>query len=172
MNAGFLDVLHDAGDIGVLAVGKAIDVDFDGVGEIAVDQERAAVGDGKLGRTIEIGGQPHQIAIDLGAVVHDLHAAAAEHIGRPDHDRIADLLGNGARLRGAGGDAALRLPQFEAIEQLLEAVAVFGEIDGVGRGAEYRHIGLFQRLGKLQRRLAAELHDDAVQGAVARVRCR
>ena len=67
---------------------------------------------------------------------------------------------------GAGGDAALRLPQFQAIEQLLEAVAILGEIDGVGRGAEDRHLGLFQWLGKLQRRLAAELHDDAVQRAV------
>ena len=32
MDAGLLDVLHDAGDVGVLAVGKAIDVDLDGVG--------------------------------------------------------------------------------------------------------------------------------------------
>src|SRR5580693_10658137 len=111
MNAGFLDVLHDAGDIGVLAVGQAIDVDFDGVGEITVDQKRAAVGDGKLGRTVEIGRQADEIAVDLGRVVYDFHAAAAEHIRRPDHDRIADLLGNGARLAGAGGDAALRLPQ-------------------------------------------------------------
>ena len=33
MNAGFLDMLHDAGDIAVLAVGEAIDVDLDRVGE-------------------------------------------------------------------------------------------------------------------------------------------
>src|ERR1051325_2723815 len=31
---------------------------------------------------------------------------------------------------------------------------------------EERHLGVFQRLGELQRGLAAELHDDAVQGAV------
>jgi hypothetical protein len=36
-------VLHDARDGRVLAVGEAIDVDLDGVGEIAVDQERALV---------------------------------------------------------------------------------------------------------------------------------
>ena len=65
------------------------------------------------------------------------------------------------------GDAALRLPQPELVEQLLEAVAILGEVDGVGRGAEDRHVGLFQRLGELERRLAAELHDDAVQRAVA-----
>ena len=44
MNAGFLDVLHDAGDEGVLAVAQAIDVHLGGVGQIAVDQQRTAFG--------------------------------------------------------------------------------------------------------------------------------
>ena len=57
--------------------------------------------------------------------------------------------------------------QLELVEQLLEAVAVLGEVDGVRRGAEDRHVGLLQRLGELERRLAAELHDHAVQRAVA-----
>ncbi len=61
----------------------------------------------------------------------------------------------------------LRLAHFQFVEQLLEAVAVFGEIDHVGRGAEDRHFRLLQRLGELERRLPAELHDDAVQRAVA-----
>ena len=96
----------------------------------------------------------------------DLHGAAAEHIGRADHDRIADLVGDRARLLRRGGDAALRLPQLEAVEQLPEAIAVFGEVDGVRRSAEDRRLRFRQRLGKLERRLAAELHDDAVQRAV------
>ena len=45
--------------------------------------------------------------------------------------------------------------------RLLEPLAVLGQVDGVGRGAEDRHAGLLQRLGQLQRRLAAELHDHA-----------
>ena len=56
--------------------------------------------------------------------------------------------------------------QLELIEQQLEAVAVLGEVDRVRRGAEDRHVGLLQRLGELERRLAAELHDHAVQRAV------
>ena len=42
MNAGLLNVLHDAGDVAVFAVGQAIDIDLDGVGEVAVDQAAAA----------------------------------------------------------------------------------------------------------------------------------
>ena len=142
MDAGLLDVLHDAGDRRVLAVGEAIDVDLDGVGEIAVDQQRPLVGDDELGRPVEIAGEPRQIAVELRRVVHDLHGAAAEHVGRPDHDRIADRVRDRARLVRALGDAALGLAQLEPVEQLLEAVAILGEVDGVGRGAEDRHVRL------------------------------
>ena len=41
MDAGLLDVLHDAGDEGVLAVAQAVDVDLDGV---ATDRCRTAAG--------------------------------------------------------------------------------------------------------------------------------
>ena len=146
---------------------QAIDVDFGGVGQIAVDQQRAFLRDHQFGRLVERGGQPRDVAVELGAVAHDLHAAAAQHVGRTDHDRIADLVGDGARRVRRGGDAVLRLAHFELVEQRLEAVAVFGEIDHVGRGAEDRHLGLLQMLGELERGLAAELHDDAMQRAIA-----
>ena len=42
----------------------------------------------------------------------------------------------------------------------------FGQIDRVRGGAEDRHVGLFQRTREFQRRLAAELHDHAMQRAV------
>jgi hypothetical protein len=44
-----------------------------------------------------------------------------------------------------------------------EALAVLGQVDRVGRGAEDRDAGFLQRRGELQRRLAAELDDDADQ---------
>ena len=70
------------------------------------------------------------------------------------------------RLGGGAGDAVDRLAQAEAVEEGLEALAVLGEVDGVGRGAEDRDAGVVQGVGELQRRLAAELDDDAVQRAV------
>ena len=171
MNAGLLDVLHDAGDEGVGAVGDAVDVDLDGIGQIAVDQQRALVGDDELGRAVERGGELGDVAVDLGAVVDDLHGASAEHVGGPDHHRIADPVGDRARLARRLGDAALGLLQLQALDQRLEAVAVLGEVDGVGRGAEDRHAGGCQRLGELQGRLPAELHDDAVQRALRLLGC-
>ncbi len=65
----------------------------------------------------------------------------------------------------AGGEAG-GLFQLQLVEQLLEAFAVFGQVDGVRRGAEDRHAGVAQRYGQLQRRLPAELHDDAGKHAL------
>ncbi len=56
--------------------------------------------------------------------------------------------------------------QAQLVEQLLEAVAVFRKVDGIRGGAEDRHIGGFKRMGELQRRLPAELHDHAMQRAI------
>src|SRR5262249_57074020 len=87
-NPGFLDVLHDAGDIAVLAVGEAIDINLHRVGEIAVDKQRPLVGNGDFRRAIEVGGKPRDIAVELMCIVNNLHRPAAEHVSRPDHDRI------------------------------------------------------------------------------------
>ncbi len=44
MDAGLLDMLHDAGDDDGLAVGEHVDVDLDRILEVAVDQDRAVLG--------------------------------------------------------------------------------------------------------------------------------
>ncbi len=54
----------------------------------------------------------------------------------------------------------------ELVEQVLETVAVLGQVDGIGRGAENGNVGALERLGELERRLAAELHNDAMQCAI------
>ena len=50
----------------------------------------------------------------------------------------------------------------QIVEQLAEQLAVFGEIDVGGIGADDRNAGGLQRQSEIQRRLPAELHDDAV----------
>jgi len=47
------------------------------------------------------------------------------------------------------------------MDELLEALAVFGEVDHVRRRSEDRNVRRLQRCGELQRRLPAELHDHA-----------
>ncbi len=97
----------------------------------------------------------------------DLHGTAAKHIGGPHHHRIADLMRLLLGQFGRGGGGVGRLLEVEGLQQHLESLAVLGQVDGVGRGAENRDIGLFQRCRQLQRRLAAELDDDAQNLALA-----
>jgi len=73
MDAGALDVLHDAADHDVAAVAHGVDVDLDGVLEEPVDEERP------VGRR---GERTADVALEVVRLVDDLHRAAAEDIKR------------------------------------------------------------------------------------------
>jgi hypothetical protein len=124
----------------------------DGVAQVAIDQHRIGARD--LHRVA-------RVALQRLAIVEYLHGAAAQHVGRPDDDRVADLLGDGDGLFLRRRRAVVGLAQLQLVDQLLEALAILGEIDGVGRGAEDGNARRLERLGELERRLAAELHDQA-----------
>ena len=178
MDAGLLDMLHDAGDEDVGAVAERVDVDLDRVDEIAVEEQRIlaqhridlpglVVGIARLDlRWHQTGKGPEQIIVEAALVVQDRHGAAAQHVRGPRDERQAEVGGDVARLLDGIGDAVLRLAQAEFLDQSLEPVTILGEIDRIDRGAEDRNAGLFQRRRELQRRLAAELDDGALEGAV------
>ena len=158
MDAGLLDMLHDPGDEHGLLVGECVDINLDSVLQIAVDQHRAVAGNHD--RLAHIALQPRHI-------LDDLHRPSAEHIGRPDYDRKADVLGDALGLVERGCNAVPGLAQVDLAEQHLEPLAVFSQVDRIRCRAEDRDLGGFEGLGELQRRLAAELHDHAFDLAVA-----
>ena len=98
--------------------------------------------------------------------MNDRHGAAAENIGRAHDKRQAEFGRHQTGLFDRIGDAVLRLLEAELVEQALEAVAVFGEVDRIDRRAEDRNARLLQGVGELQRRLAAELHDHALERSI------
>jgi hypothetical protein len=51
------------------------------------------------------------------------------------------------------------------VQQLLKPLAILGQVDRLGLGAQDRDACGLQRIGEFQRRLAAELHDHPVQRA-------
>jgi hypothetical protein len=131
MNAGFLDMLHDAGDEHVGAVAQRIDVDLDGVGQVAVDEHRRAAGDDHGFVDVALRG--------LHGRADDLHGAAAQHVGRADDHGIADLGPRSDRFGAGLGDAVVGLgDRSSLLSSLAEPVAVFGKVDGIRRGAENR----------------------------------
>ncbi len=160
MHASFLDMLHDAGDEHfAIVIADSIDVDFDGVVQESVDQNRIVARDAEHIARLHIGFHRRFIGD------HN-HAAAAQHIGGAQDDRITDLArSHDGFFRRHGGGVA-RLLEVELLQQNLETLAVFGKVDGIGGGAEDRHAFLDQRVGELERRLSAELHDHARERAV------
>ena len=162
MHAGLFDVLHDAADVQLFAVEQGIHVDFDGVLQELVDEQRGGqasghdrVGLGLVERTVDVLGQ-------LGVVVDDFHAASAEDVTGAHEHRIADVVGGLAGLFERQRGAVARRVHVLAAQHLTEQLAVLGQVDGLRGGAQDRHAGGLESRGQRQRRLAAELDDDAL----------
>src|SRR3546814_4567672 len=64
--------------------------------------------------------------------------------------RVADLPSQRQRLLGAARGAVGRLPESELVDQLLESLAILGQVDRIGRGADDRHAVGFQQRGSEQ----------------------
>ena len=123
MDAGVLDVLHDPAHHATPAVGDGVDVGFEGVLEKVINEHRMFGRDAR-GLLEEL--------LERRLVVHDLHRAPAEHVGRSHQHRIADALRHHGGLGDGAGRAVGRLGDAEAVGELLEALSVFGGVDGVG----------------------------------------
>ena len=157
MHAGLFDVLHDAGHMDGLAIRQGVNVTFDGTGQVAVQQNRAVARDHN---------RLSDVAFQLRHVAHDFHRTATQHVGRADHQRETDVFGDFQRFGVGRGDAVVRLLELQLVDQRLEAFTVFGQVNRVGAGAEDRNAFFEQRIGQLQRGLAAELNNHTVQRAV------
>ena len=157
MHAGFLDMLQHAGDDHLHAVANRVDIHFGRIAQILVDQH------GAVARHLHGGGD---IVFQLLRAVDDLHRAATQHIAWPQQHRITDALCPREGLFQAAGDAVFGLLEFELAHDLGKTLAVLGQVDGIGIGAQDRDARILQRLGQAQRGLPAKLHDHALQRAV------
>ena len=165
VDAGLLDVFHDAADVQLVAVEQCVDVDLDRILQELVDEQRRgqASGDDRVGlRLVE---RAVDVLLKLGVVVNDLHAASAEHVARAHEHRVADVVRGVERLAEAERGAEARRVELLGAQHLTEELAVLGQVDRFGGRAEDRHAGGLEPRGERQRRLAAELHDNALDRA-------
>ena len=159
MDPRLLDVLHDPADQAVAGVvPQGVDIDLDRVLQEAVDQDRAIGREPAfLAQRAEAGelghGRPQAVV-----VVDDGHGPAPEDVGGAHQHRVADPLDDGQGLvhrdRGATGGLGDLQPGAEGVP----ALAVLGQVDGGGAGAEDHALG--QDAGQLEGGLAAQGHDD------------
>ena len=153
MHPCLLDVLHHATNEGdTSGVTHAVHIALNGVGQEAVQQH---------GRVVAyLDGFAH-VALQVALLVHDFHRAATQHVAGAHHEGIAQ---SGCLFQGfdfGAGRGVRWLLQTQVVQQLLEALAVFGGVNHVGRGADDWYAFGFETQSKLERRLAAVLHDHA-----------
>ena len=156
MDAGFFDVFHDPGNVDLFAITDRVNVHFDGVAQVAVDQHGSVTGD--------LHGFRHVAAQAFG-IVDDLHASATQNVRWAQQDRVADVFSDAFNFFRRPAQAVGGLEQANIVQQLLEPFPVFRQINGIGRCTENRNPCLFQSRSNFQRRLPAELHDDAFERA-------
>ena len=153
MDARLLDVLHDRADDRLAAVRKAVDVQFLRVAEEFVDENRMAFGDAR--RLRHIGAQRNFL-------IDNRHRTAAQHERRTDEHGITDFRRDAACVLRVRRHAAGGLPDADLLRDFLEDAAVVRRVDVRRRRADDSDAGVLQFARQIQRRLAAELHDDTV----------
>ena len=153
VDAGLLDVLHDAAEVELGAVVERVDVDLDRVVEEAVDEH------GVLGLIASVA------RVDVVAqhrlVVDDLHAAAAEHVGRAHEHRVADRRRRSRRPRRTTWPCRARARAARPRRGPGRTRRAPRRGRSPRARADDRHAVVLERLREPERRLAAELHDDA-----------
>ena len=88
-------------------------------------------------------------------------ARPPEDVRRSHEERVSDLLGGSERLGDVRGDRPGRTADAELVGEQAEALAVLGEVDRLVGRPEDAVAALLDRTSEPQRRLAAELRDDA-----------
>ena len=152
VDAGLLDVLHDGGHEGFLAVANGVGFRLGRVLKELVDKDDVLAGG--------LQGVVHILDEHL-VVVHDFHAASAQNEGGTDHQGISYPLGGGEGVLDAVRHAGFRLRNAELLHDFVEEFAVFRQRDRLRRGAEDFDAVGFQVVREVEGSLSAELHDDA-----------
>ena len=151
MDAGALDVLHDAGDQHVGAVGDDIHLQLL-AHEILVHQDRV----------LDLAGEDHlHIGPHVLVVVGDDHVLAADDIAGSQQHGIAQLIGGRQGLLHAQHAPALGPFDGEPLQQGVEPLPVLRHVDGLGAGAKDGDAVAVQELRQLDGGLAAEGHHHA-----------
>ena len=151
MHAGALDVLHDAGDEHIRAVGD--DVHLQLRAHHVLVHEHGVVD--------ALREDALHIRCDLVIVVDDLHVLAADDVRRAQQHGVAERLRGVQRLGQRLHAHALRARDVEALEQGIKPLAVLGDVNALGRGTEDADAVAVERLRERDGGLPAEGDHDA-----------
>ena len=149
MDARTLDVFHHTRNEEVLAVADGVHLAL-GAHQVFVHQHRV--------RHIHMAGDDGHVFPHIVLIVGDDHILSAQHVGRTQQHRVAQLCAGGQCLLTGEHRVALRARNAALFQQRVETLPVLRLVDGVRTGAQNLHTQLCQVFCQLDGRLAAELH--------------
>ena len=100
MNTSFLNMFHDASDIDRFAITNNVNIDFNGIAQVLINQER--------GFTRDFNGF-RDITVKLGVIINNFHPASAQNIRGPQHKRVANDFGGGGGFFGIASNRVIGL---------------------------------------------------------------
>jgi hypothetical protein len=107
----------------------------------------------RTGWSGEASDRPHEVALEGGFVVDDLHPPAPQDVRGANEHGISDPFGDLPGLLQRGGGAVRRHRGPDDPAHLLEALPVLGPVDGIHGGAEDLHALGLEPTGQVQRGL-------------------
>ncbi len=150
MHACKLDMLKHSSDNGRLAVGNTIHVQLNGFFKKFVEQHRFARSNGE---------GFFNYGLKFILVVHDKHSPTPENKGWTKKDRVTNTGCSFLGVLGQKGCFVLRLLEVQFVQDLLEFLTVFGQINAFGRSADDFHACFLEPGGKIERSLPTILND-------------
>ena len=152
MDAGALDVLHNAGDQDVFAVTDSVHFQFS-THQVLVDQHRI------LDFVAE---DDVHIFSDIVVGEGDNHVLAAQHIAGAHQNGVADFVGRFQCFFAGHDSMAGSALDVQRFQQFVKTLAVFGHVDGIAAGADDVYAVALQEFGQIDSGLTAESDHNAV----------
>src|SRR5690554_1208508 len=150
MDAGRLDLLHDAGNPHLLTVRYGIDVDLDPVFEEKVEQNQIVR---------DLLEYPPDVLFDLFLVDCNPHSLSAEHVARTHENGVANHFGNLDRFCNRMRHAVGWERYLQLLQDLRELPTVLSKVQHFEGRAEDPDPFPIKFSRQFERSLAAELYD-------------
>ena len=148
MYTGQLNMLHYCRNKGIGAVADGIGLTFHGMIQETVDQDRTI-------RSYTDSGL--HIADHAFVIVNHFHTAAAQDIGRTNHNRISDLSRDGQSFFYGRGHTGLGHGDLQLLHHGTEQIAVLSQINNRGGCSQNTDTVFLQISSQIQRCLTAKL---------------
>ncbi|MBA7554520.1 hypothetical protein ES705_47142 [subsurface metagenome] len=152
MNPCIFNVLHDGRNKSICTIRDSIGLTFECILKKFIDKNRA------FGRYVYC----HcQVVLKHFTVEYNFHCSSAKHVRWTHHKRVTYAFGNFQCFTEGTGHTRFGFGNTQFFHDFAETVAVFGQVDHIGRSTKDFDTRPGKFAGQVQRCLSAKLHNNS-----------